>query len=61
MNYEELKEMKIDDLERKILNNQPVSRFAVYPYRKELKERLKFNDSASEYLDELIESANESF
>jgi hypothetical protein len=59
MNYEELKEMKIDDLERKILNNQPVSRFAVYPYRKELRERLKFNDDASEYLEELIESVNE--
>lgn len=51
--------MKIDDLERKILNNQPVSRFAVYPYRKELRERLKFNDDASEYLEELIESVNE--
>jgi hypothetical protein len=59
MNYEELKEMKTDDLERKILNNQPVSRFAVYPYRKELRKRLQFNTNALEYLEELIESVNE--
>jgi hypothetical protein len=59
MNYEELKELKVDEYEKKLLNNQPLSRFAVYPYRKELRERLKFNDDATEYLEELIESVNE--
>ena len=52
MNYEQLRESKIKDIEKKLRKNEMVSRWAVGPYRFELRQRLSD--------DELIEYANES-
>ena len=60
MNYDQLKELRISEYEEKIRNNEQVSRFAVYPYRDELRELLKDDEKASEYLEQLVESALES-
>ena len=56
MSLEKLVELQIDMYERNLLNKQHVSRFAVYPHRKELRRRLKNNPEALENLESLIES-----
>ena len=60
MNYAELRESKIKDIEKKLRNNEPVSRWAVGPYRFELRQRLSDDQNALEELEKLIEYANES-
>ena len=59
MNYEELKQQKIDELEKKLRNNEHVRIWNVMPYRFELRERLKDNERASEYLRECIDLAKD--
>ena len=59
MNYEELKHQKIDELEKKLRNNEHVRIWNVMPYRFELRERLKDNERASEYLRECIDLAKD--
>lgn len=56
MNNEKLIELQVDTYERNLLNKQQVSRFAIYPHRKELRHRLKNNPDALEHLNFLIES-----
>ena len=56
MDNEKLIELQIDTYERNLLNKQHVSRFAIYPHRKELRHRLKNNPDALEHLIFLIES-----
>ena len=60
MSYEELADWKIQELERKIRNNESVSRWSVYPHRTELRRLLKDDEEASQYLELLIESAEDS-
>jgi len=60
MRYDYLREKKVLEYASKIRNNEHVSRFAVYPYRFELREELKDDENASHYLESLIESALES-
>lgn len=59
MNYEELKQQKIDELEKKLRNNEYVRVWNVMPYRFELRDRLKDNERASEYLRECIDLAKD--
>ncbi len=60
MNFEELRERQIDELEIKLRNNQHVRIWNVIPYRFELLKRLVDDERATEYLRECIEFANES-
>ena len=60
MNYEQLKESKIQDIEKKLRKNESVSRWAVNPYRFELRQRLSDDENALEELEKLIEYINES-
>tara|TARA_B110000093_G_C12801562_1_gene339051 strand:- start:118 stop:306 length:189 start_codon:yes stop_codon:yes gene_type:complete len=60
MNYQELREFKIKDIEKKLRKNKSVSRWAVGPYRFELRQRLSDDENALEELEKLIEYANES-
>ena len=60
MNYEQLRESKIQDIEKKLRKNESVSRWAVNPYRFELRQRLSDNENALEELEKLIEYINES-
>lgn len=59
MNYTEIQETKKSDYVIKLLAGESVSRFAVYPYRKELRHALRFDPEALEYLESLIESVEE--
>ncbi len=56
MNYTELQEIKKSDYVIKLKAGEPVSRFAVYPYRKELRHALRNDSEALERLEFLIES-----
>ncbi len=56
MNIEKLVELQIDMYERNLLNKQHVSRFAIYPHRKELRHRLKNHPDALHELELLVES-----
>lgn len=56
MNYKQLQEEKKSDYVIKLKTGLPVSRFAVYPYRKELRHSLKNDSEALERLEFLIES-----
>lgn len=60
MNYEQLRKSKIQDIEKKLRHNESVSRWAVGPYRFELRQRLSDDENALEQLEKLIEYANES-
>ena len=60
MNHEELKEQKINEYEQKLRNNEQVKPFWVFPYRFELRERLKDDENASYELEKLIDFVNES-
>jgi hypothetical protein len=60
MNYEELREQKMSDIEKKLRAGQHVSPFKIMPYRFELKSRLSDNQDALDELDKLIDFANES-
>ena len=60
MNYEQLRESKIQDIEKKLRKNESVSRWAVNPYRFELRQRLSYDENALEELEKLIEYINES-
>ena len=55
MNFQEIKQREIDELEKKLRNNERVRIWNVMPYRFELRERLKDNERASEYLRECID------
>lgn len=60
MNYEQLRESKIQDIEKKLRKSESVSRWAVNPYRFELRQRLSDDENALEELEKLIEYINES-
>ena len=59
MNYAELKQQRIDELEKKLRNNEYVRVWNVIPYRFELRDRLVDDERASEYLRECIDLAND--
>ena len=59
MNFQEIKQREIDELEKKLRNNEHVRIWNVMPYRFELRERLKDNERASEYLRECIDLAKD--
>lgn len=59
MNYQELRQQKIEELETKLRNNEHVKIWNVYPYRFELRDRLVDDERASDYLRELIDLINE--
>jgi CRISPR/Cas system-associated endonuclease Cas1 len=60
MNYDELREEKINGIEAKLRNGQYVSPFKMMPYRFELKSRLSDDQNALDELNKLIDFANES-
>ena len=60
MNYAEIRQQKIDELEKKLRNNEHVRIWNVMPYRFELRDRLVDDENASEYLRECIDLVNES-
>ena len=59
MNYAEIREQRIDELEKKLRNNEYVRVWNVMPYRFELRDRLVDDERASEYLRECIDLAND--
>ena len=59
MNFQEIKQREIDELEKKLRNNEHVRIWNVMPYRFELRERLKDDKNASEYLRECIDLAKD--
>lgn len=60
MNYQELRQQKIEELETKLRNNEHVKIWNVYSYRFELRDRLVDDERALEYLQECIEFINDS-
>tara|TARA_R100000951_G_C2652234_1_gene184731 strand:+ start:6095 stop:6280 length:186 start_codon:yes stop_codon:yes gene_type:complete len=59
MNYQELRQQKIEELETKLRNNEHVKIWNVYPYRFELRDRLVDDERASDYLRECVDLINE--
>ena len=59
MNYLELRQQKIEELETKLRNNEHVKIWNVYPYRFELRDRLVDDERASDYLRECVDLINE--
>ena len=59
MNYQELRQQKIEELETKLRNNEHVKIWNVYPYRFELRDRLVDDERASDYLRELVDLIHE--
>ena len=58
MDIHDLMEYQIKTYTNNLINNEPVSRFAVFPYRKELRKRLENYPEALNQLELLIESVN---
>ena len=56
MDIHDLMEYQIKTYTNNLINNEPVSRFAVFPYRKELRKRLENYPEALDQLELLIES-----
>ena len=56
MDIHDLMEYQIKTYTNNLINNKPVSRFAVFPYRKELRKRLENYPEALDQLELLIES-----
>jgi hypothetical protein len=52
----QLVEYQIDTYTNNLINKEPVSRFAVFPYRKEIRKRLENYPDALDQLEMLIES-----
>ena len=59
MNYQELRQQKIEELETKLRNNEHVKIWNVYPYRFELRDRLVDDERAADYLRECVDLINE--
>lgn len=59
MNYQELRQQKIEELEKKLRNNEHVKIWNVYPYRFELRDRLVDDERALDYLRECVDLINE--
>ena len=59
MNYQELRQQKIEELETKLRNNEHVKIWNVYPYRFELRDRLVDDERALDYLRECVDLINE--
>ena len=60
MNYEEIRQRDIEQIAEQLRNNEPVKRFQMFPYRFELGEMLAGDEDALMYLENLVDSVNES-
>lgn len=60
MNYEEIRQRDIEQIAEQLRNNEPVKRFQMFPYRFELREMLAGDEDALMYLENLVDSVNES-
>lgn len=59
MIYDELRQEKIEKYAQQLRNNEPVKRFAIYPYRNELRNILSDDEEALRELEFYIESVQE--
>jgi hypothetical protein len=60
MNYEEIKARDIEQMAQQLRNNEPVKRFQIFPHRFELRDILADDEDALMYLENLVDSVNES-
>lgn len=60
MNEDIERQRKVEELAQALINNEHISRWAIMPFRAQLRDKLEDNDEALERLEELTEAALES-